>query len=702
MQSKNGLSLLGLLLGVRHTKGRLSRWHHPPLRRPPARGHFPRWWCIICLPPFNAHRGGAMFPRIIRYVFLCGVGCATLFQPLPALSQAIPTAPVQMPGVNTRDLLTVGNGTPMSRPSLDVYLRDVSGASIGQVALVTLSASTGDLLRQSSAKSGHIEFKDLKPGMYTIQVLAPGYDAFQQTVQMNLAPMSVTISVRSGSAFAPAGTPALSKLLALPQKDQKLVAKIQETLGGSKPHDARKPLEKLYGSAPGNPDVNYMYGLFESKIGDMGKAQSYWKMAVEVYPQHFAALTQLVEAALRDHKPEQAVPYLRRAIEADPTAWRSHALLAQALLDEGESIQAVQEANRAIELGHNQADSVQPLLARALAAQGNTTQAIDTLATYLRAQPSDAKAKELLNSLRAAGSSSSGAALANAASAAPFEPPPILSTAWRPPDVDESIPSVEAGTACPQESVLTKAQARLAELVANVDRFSAVEWVKSERIGRDGLSAMTDMRLFNYIVSISSPRPGLMSVDEYRTAREGPEDFPDDIATFGLPALVLAFHSSQAPNFVYSCEGLAHLTTGPAWQIRFQQKPDRLPTLRAYQSGDQFTRVALKGRAWISAYTFQVVRLETDLSRPYPQIRLISEHTVIEYGAVHFQSKVVDMWLPKTAEVYFDWKGRRIHRSHSYSNYMLFSVDSQHKISAPKGAPPAGPPPDSPPAPVKP
>jgi hypothetical protein len=36
------------------------------------------------------------------------------------------------------------------------------------------------------------------------------------------------------------------------------------------------------------------------------------------------------------------------------------------------------------------------------------------------------------------------------------------------------------------------------------------------------------------------------------------------------------------------------------------------------------------------------------------------------------------------AEVYYDWKGRRIHRRHSFSNYLLFAVDDKQKISAPR------------------
>jgi hypothetical protein len=50
------------------------------------------------------------------------------------------------------------------------------------------------------------------------------------------------------------------------------------------------------------------------------------------------------------------------------------------------------------------------------------------------------------------------------------------------------------------------------------------------------------------------------------------------------------------------------------------------------------------------------------------------------------------MWLPQSADVYYDWKGQRIHRRHSFSEYLLFAVDDKQKISTPKvdDAPTAG------------
>jgi hypothetical protein len=94
--------------------------------------------------------------------------------------------------------------------------------------------------------------------------------------------------------------------------------------------------------------------------------------------------------------------------------------------------------------------------------------------------------------------------------------------------------------------------------------------------------------------------------------------------------------------------------------------------------------VPLKGRAWIAADSFQIVRLETQMVAPLEEIKLAADSTVIEYGPVHFAERNLDLWLPQSAEVYSDWKGRRMHRRHSFSQFVLFSVDDDQKISGPK------------------
>jgi hypothetical protein len=134
-----------------------------------------------------------------------------------------------------------------------------------------------------------------------------------------------------------------------------------------------------------------------------------------------------------------------------------------------------------------------------------------------------------------------------------------------------------------------------------------------------------------------------------------------------------------------TCEGLTRWNGEPGWQVHFRQRSDKPNTIRSYRIGNSPSYpVALKGRAWIAADSYQILRLETDLIAPVPEIRLVTDRTIIEYGPVHFREGKVDMWLPQSAELYYDWKGRRSHRRHSFSNYLLFSVGDKQRISVPK------------------
>ena len=200
------------------------------------------------------------------------------------------------------------------------------------------------------------------------------------------------------------------------------------------------------------------------------------------------------------------------------------------------------------------------------------------------------------------------------------------------------------------------------------------------------MSGSTETRKFDYVVAIDEPRHGVLTVEEYRNSGGLPAEFPGGIATNGLPVLALIFHPYYAVNFEMTCEGLTNWNGKLAWQVHFRQRKDKPNMIRSYRLGMEGPSypVALKGRAWILADSFEIARLETDLIAPVPQIRLVADHTAIEYGPVQFQVRDVQMWLPQTAEVYYHWRGKRIHRRHSFSNYLLFAVDEKQQIAEPK------------------
>jgi Tfp pilus assembly protein PilF len=571
---------------------------------------------------------------------------------------------------------------------IDVYVKGINGAPLDGSAVVTLTKLDGAFIDQKTAKNGYARFNGVRATEYRIQVLAPKYQATARQLEVQERSLAkITIELTPLSAEEAASSVGL---YALAPKTQREVGKALEELRANKPNDARKHLEAAQKAAPTSAEIAYLFGVYSSQVNDPVQARAYWMKTLELNPKHLSALLAVGQDLLQENKSTEALPYLTRAAEAEPSSWRAHALLAEGLVLQHQNDEATKEAERAIQLGHERAAVVQPLLARALAGRGDRDEATKVLQAYVETHPRDSAANKDLETLKnpkvgdvsgdTAAAASEMAAMNKDATALP------MASKWMPPDVDEKVPPVEAGASCAVDDVVSKAGKQLIELISDVDRFAATESLTHESINRSGLASYPEKRKFDYVVSIQEVQHGYLNVEEYRNAGGSPADFPDGVATNGLPALVLIFHPYNAMNFEMTCEGLARWNGGLAWQVHFKQRTDKPNTIKRYRIGADGPSypVALKGRAWISADSYQIVRLETDLVAPVPQIRLVADHTAIEYGPVKFSKGNVNMWLPQSAEVYYDWKGRRIHRRHSFSNYLLFGVDDKQKITLPK------------------
>ena len=599
-----------------------------------------------------------------------------------------------------------GSGVPVSTPlsgglirsiaitDLDLYIKGPNGKPIEGTAIVTLTKLDGQFYKQGTAKDGYVRFNELAQSEYNVQVIAPGFVRLKKQIDAHPSGetlMKLTVQLEAGAEGIDSATD--MEVAALNPKAQKALGKAIEALRAKKPNDARNSLETAARIAPQSAEVQYVYGVYALGIGDKAQAKTCWMKSLELYPQHFRALISLSEQLLEENKPSEALPYLQRAMRAEPTSWRAHALTAEAFLRQGSFEESIKQAERSLELGHGQATVVQPVLAAALARKGDKERAIATLQSYLAERPSDAEAKKLLAELHLRTASvtnvpeEAGIDAAEAvslpsdtASALP------LRSSWLPPDVDEKAPQVEQGATCMLDDVLLNTGKRAQEFVKNVERFSATESLKQEAIDKWGMSGSTETRKFDYVVAIEEPKAGFLTVDEYRNSGGSPAEFPGGIATNGLPVLALIFHPYYAVNFEMTCEGLTHWNGKLAWQVHFRQKKDKPNMIRSYRLGMEGPSypVALKGRAWILADSYEIARLETDLISPMPQIKLVADHTAIEYGPVQFRIRDVEMWLPQSAEVFYDWRGKRIHRRHSFSNYLLFAVDEKQQIADPK------------------
>ena len=225
---------------------------------------------------------------------------------------------------------------------------------------------------------------------------------------------------------------------------------------------------------------------------------------------------------------------------------------------------------------------------------------------------------------------------------------------------------------------------RADELAQNANRFAATEQVLHEDLDDTGNVVLTERRKFDYMVSITQLSSGDLEVDEFRNGTDGYGDFPAHIATLGLPSLAFIFHERYRNDYRFDCRGLGEWHGHATWLVDFRQGPEHKSRIRGYNVQGTLYPVSLKGRAWIAADSFEVIRIEADTMKPVPEIKLQDEHQTIEYVPVHFRTGETELWLPANADLYFDFHNHKYHRVHSFDSYLLFSVSASEKIGMPK------------------
>jgi hypothetical protein len=263
---------------------------------------------------------------------------------------------------------------------------------------------------------------------------------------------------------------------------------------------------------------------------------------------------------------------------------------------------------------------------------------------------------------------------------------------WAPPDVDDEKIDLDPTASCQLEEVMRSTSERVEELVRNLDRYTATEKIEHFEVNSKGVKNSRETRKFNYLVEIHTLGTNELDVEEHRSGwmptekiRGYPErtEFPDNVTTVGLSMLALIFHPRLQSRYEFACEGLSSWQGRRAWAIHFRQRLDQKNSLLTYHVGDQSVAVGLKGRAWIDEETSQIVAVESDMLHPIPEVQLSRDHQLIEYGPVRFRNKPLELWLPKSADWYCSLKGHRYYRRHTFSGFLLFSVDDKEELGPP-------------------
>jgi tetratricopeptide (TPR) repeat protein len=548
---------------------------------------------------------------------------------------------------------------------------------------------------QTTEETSQGVFTNLPFGSYAVEVSAVGYLSTQKELQvMNTVwPAQIDIVLQRDPS-------AINLDLAdriLSAKARKETKRAVSALKSGNFRNAQKELDDAYKSAPSSADLNFLLGYLYFQKKDFEKASNYLGTATSLNPHDGQTLTLLGRAGLERQDYVGARSALERAVAVDSENWLPHNLLADSYLRQKNYDKARDEAQVAIAKGKAEASPAQLVLGQALVGLGLDEQGIQALDTFLQESPRHPMAgqvRSLIAEIRERESTSPSAEIAQKSEAGltgldPLEAlmaPRLSVKSWQPPSIDESKVALASGVACPSQRVVEETGKHVQELVDDVARFAAVEDLFHQSLDEFGNPIRTETRKYNYVAAISEPEPGSLVVDEYRADKMDLKGYPDQIASTGFAALALVFHPHMRDNFDMTCEGLGDWHGQAIWLVSFKQRRDKPSRMHSYKVGNLVYPVDLKGRAWITADRFQIVRIESELVRPMPEIKLLSEHQVVEYGPIQFEKKNTSLWLPKSADIYFDFRRHRYYRRHSFDHYMLFSTDTEEKRKEPKAA----------------
>ena len=578
-----------------------------------------------------------------------------------------------------------------------VTVVDANNAPLGRQALIKFHSVLQDTTSwQSTGAGAQTLFVDQPFGNYDIEASALGYLSSRTTV--HVASMTDTLDVKL--TLQPDPAVSLDSDSSLPPQTLRETNRAIRALRVNDFSQAQKRLDEAVKTSPASAKVKYLQGYLYFVKGDSAQAQTALEQATALNPGNGRAWSLLGRLHLVAGRPQQAVAALQKAVEADPDNWAAHDLLADAYLQQHEYAKAEKQAELSVKTGEQDGTAAQFALGQSLANEGKNQEAIAALKVFLKHHSktiAGQHADELLRALEGHRSKPidtwpdyeqqvAAFDVVNDLIITPSAELPAVS--WLPADVDRSKPPVVAGLACPANQVIDEAGNRVHDLISNVEKIAAVESIVYERFDVGGNASNSQTRKFDYAAMVSQ-KPNVVLVDEYRSQRYDQDVLPDHIADNGLAVLALVFHPNMRDAFQMRCEGLGEWHGKPAWLVRFQQRDDKPNHLQAYLLDDIAYPVSLKGRAWVSADSFQLLRVESDMVKPMPQIQLLAEHIVTEYAPVPFRKAGQEFWLPQSAEVYMYFRLQRYYHKHSFEKYMLFSVDAEDKIKEVKQEPEA-------------
>jgi hypothetical protein len=119
--------------------------------------------------------------------------------------------------------------------------------------------------------------------------------------------------------------------------------------------------------------------------------------------------------------------------------------------------------------------------------------------------------------------------------------------------------------------------------------------------------------------------------------------------------------------------------------IAFAQKPESRDYLNYYYDNSSSTiiRFLVQGFVWVNPDTYHISRIYTKMLSMETPASLKGTTADVEYQKTTLGDNPREFWLPRDVQVEWEFPDRTFRTRHKYSDYHLFAVETDYKITVP-------------------
>lgn len=158
---------------------------------------------------------------------------------------------------------------------------------------------------------------------------------------------------------------------------------VAQLLLASKYDQAFPKLQKLIAEYPTTPFLHYAYGTALDSLSQYDEAKAQMRAEIQISPQSAMPWTRLASIALRQRRPDEAMPAAQNAVRLAPDSADAHYVLGRAWADSGDAGKAIPELERASQLSPDSPE-IHFALAKAYARANQPEKASEERATFAR------------------------------------------------------------------------------------------------------------------------------------------------------------------------------------------------------------------------------------------------------------------------------------------------------------------------------